>query len=332
MAASADHPISAFLDTDLLHVFSRVAEAHNFSRAAALLGVAQPIVTRKIKRLEDELGVQLFVRSNRGCELTQEGELLAAKAGGILLQLSQVREEVSTASQRVTGTIAIGLPAAAGSMLAPHLMPQVDQRWPQLRVEVIETVTRNLIASVLNRELSLALVYDPPTDAGLLLRPLLMERLHLVGVPRLLKRLGGLKRVRVQDLEGLPLVLPIRAQIVRMLVEDAFAEASLPLQPRFEANSPLLLKAMALQGLGCTVLTLGSMADEVASGRLTAIPFEDRGMSLSLTLISTREHSRLRVVQLMSELIEGEVRRMATAGEWPGSPRVVRPAKALSPA
>lgn len=332
MATPATDPTAAFLDTDLLHVFSRVAESRNFSRAAALLGVAQPIVTRKVRRLEEELGVQLFVRSNRGCELTQEGELLAAKVGGILLQLAQVREEVSTASQRVTGTIAIGLPAAAGSLLAPHLMPQVHQRWPQLRVEVIETVTRNLIASVVNRELSLALVYDPPTDAGLLLRPLLMERLHLVGVPRLIKRLGGLKKVRIQDLEGMPLVLAIRAQIVRMLLEDAFAEASLPLVPRYEANSPLLLKAMALQGLGCTVLTLGSMADEVASGRLTAIPFDDRGMSLSLTLITTPEHSRLRVVQLMIELIEGEVRRMAAAGEWPGSPRVVRAAPPVSQA
>ena len=332
MATPAEDPTAAFLDTDLLHVFSRVADSRNFSRAAALLGVAQPIVTRKVRRLEEELGVQLFVRSNRGCELTQEGELLAAKVGGILLQLAQVREEVSTASQRVTGTIAIGLPAAAGSLLAPHLMPLVAQRWPQLRVEVIETVTRNLISSVSNRELSLALVYDPPADAGLLLRPLLMERLHLVGVPRLLKRLGALKRVRVQDLQGMPLVLPIRAQIVRMLLEDAFAEASQPLVPRYEANSPLLLKAMALQGLGCTVLTLGSMADEVASGRLAAIPFEDRGMSLALTLISTPEHGRLRVVQLMTELIESEVRRMAAAGQWPGSPRVVRAGAPVSPA
>ena len=48
-------------------------------------------------------------------------------------------------------------------------------------------------------------------------------------------------------------------------------------------------------------------------------------MAVSLTLVSTREHGRLRVVQLMMELIESEVRRLAGAGEWPGSPRIVRP-------
>jgi LysR family transcriptional regulator, nitrogen assimilation regulatory protein len=332
MARSRPDPAPSPLDSDLLNVFCRVAEARNFSRAAVFLDMAQPIVTRKIKRLENELGVQLFVRSNRGCELTPEGELLASRAGGILMQLTQVREEVSTSSQRVSGTIAIGLPAAAGTLLAPHLMPQVAQRWPDLRVELTEALTGKLMQSVGKRELSLALIYDPPPDNGLITRPLLMERLHLVGVPRMAKRLGAIKAVRAADLAQLPLVLPIRQQVVRVLLEDAFAEAGLPLVPRYEANSPLLLKAMVLQGLGFTVLTLGSMADEVAAGRLVAIPLEDRGMSLALTLITTKEHGRLRVVQLMTDLIEGEVRRLAASGDWPGTPRVIRPARPLSPA
>ncbi|NML44300.1 LysR family transcriptional regulator [Ramlibacter sp. G-1-2-2] len=332
MARTSPAPAPALLDSELLNVFCRVAEARNFSRAAVFLDMAQPIVTRKIKRLEDELGVQLFVRSNRGCELTPEGELLFSRAGGILMQLAQVRDEVSTSSQKVSGTIAIGLPAAAGTLLAPHLMPEVAQRWPDLHVELTEALTGKLMESVATRELSLALVYDPPTDTGLIARPLLMERLHLVGVPRLAKRLDSVKRVQAADLARLPLVLPIRQQVVRVLLEDAFAEAGLPLVPRYEANSPLLLKAMTLQGLGFTVLTLGSMADEVAAGRLVAIPLEDRGMSLSLSLITTKEHGRLRVVQLMADLIEGEVRRMAASGDWPGSPKVIRPAKPLSPA
>ncbi len=312
------------LDADLLTVFCRVAETSNFSRAAMHLGVAQPIVTRKIRRLEDELGVQLFVRSNRGCYLTHEGELLASKAAGILLQLAQLKEEVTNSSNLVTGTIAVGLPTAAGMLLAPHLMPAVAARWPQLRVELVESVTRSLLASVLNRDLSLALLYDPPTDVGLIARPLLMERLHLIGPPTAAKKLAAIKRARVQDIAVLPLVLPIRAQVIRVLLEDAFAEEGVPLVPRYEANSPQLLKTMVLQGLGFTVLTLGSVADEVATGRLAAIPLADRGMSLALTLVTTKEHSRLRVVQLMSELIVSEVRRLAQSGLWPGLPQVMR--------
>ena len=308
------------LDADLLNVFCRVAETSNFSRAAMHLGVAQPIVTRKIRRLEDDLGVQLFVRSNRGCELTHEGELLASKATGILLQLAQLKEEVSNSSDRVSGTISLGVPIAAGILLAPHIMPVIASRWPQLRVELVESVTRNL----LTRELSLALLYDPPTDVGLIARPLLMERLHLIGPPSAAQKLAAIKRARVQDIAALPLVLPIRAQIIRVLLEDAFSEEGIPLVPQYEANSSLLLKTMVVQGLGFSVLTLGSVADEVASGRLAAIPLADRGMSLALTMVTTKEHGRLRVVQLMSDLIASEVRRLAASGRWPGSPQVMK--------
>ena len=324
MTETAPTAAGKALDADLLTVFCRVAETSNFSRAALHLGVAQPIVTRKIRRLEDELGVQLFVRSNRGCELTHEGQLLATKAAGILLQLAQLKEEVSNSSDRVSGTIALGVPVAAGMLLAPHLMHAIASRWPQLRVELVESVSRNLLNSVLNRELSLALLYDPPPDVGLIARPLLMERLHLIGPVDSAQKLHAIKRAKVQYIAALPLVLPIRAQIIRVLLEDAFAEVGLPLTPRYEANSSLLLKAMVLQGLGFTVLTLGSVVDEVASGRLTAIPLDDRGMSLALTLVTTREHSQLRVVQLMSELIVAEVRRLALSGLWPGSPQVMR--------
>ena len=208
--------------------------------------------------------------------------------------------------------------------MASKLMPLVATRWPQLRVELVESVTHTLLTGVLNRELSLALLYDPPGDAGLIAQPLLMERLHLVGSPAAARPLGKLKRVRVQDVAPLPLVLAVRGQIIRVLVDDAFAEAGLPLVPRYEANSPALLKALAAQGLGFTVLTLGSVADDLSAGRLVALPFADRGMSLMLTLVTTREHGRLRVVQMMGALIAAEVRRMAAAGSWPGSPQVMK--------
>lgn len=321
---------SEVLDADLLRIFCRVAETLNFSRAAAQLGVAQPIVTRKIRRLEEQLGILLFERSNRGCALTHEGELLASRAAGILLQLAQLRTDLSTSAGQVAGTVAVGLPTAPGMLLAPQLLPIVARRWPQLRIEMTEAVSRTLLANVISRELSLALVYDPAPGDGLIARPLLMERLHLVAVPRLAKRLASVRKIRLRDLSELPLILPSRKQVIRNLLEDACAEEGVPLQARFEASSTLLLKAMVLQGLGYAILTLGSLADEVTSGRLVAVPLEEAGMALALTLVTTPEHARLRVVQLVGDLIESETRRLASEGLWPGAPRVMRPARPLT--
>ncbi|WP_158937335.1 LysR family transcriptional regulator [Burkholderia sp. S171] len=310
------------LDPDLLATFCLVAETKNFSRAALRMGIAQPVVTRKVKRLEEVLGTPLFTRTNRGCELTQSGELLASRAMGILHQLEQLKQEVRHSGQVVAGTITLGMTHVAGTLLAPHLLPAVAAQWPNLRVSLVEGVSHVLSRLARDRELSLAILYDPPVDADLILTPLLMDRLYLVGAPG--PAWQELKRPGVRSIATLPLVLPSAGQTVRVLLQDAFSEIGAPLVPAYEANSITLLKAMVAQGLGYTVLTLGAVADEVASGKLMAVPLAQQGMSIALTLASTREHSRLRTVQLMSELIATEIRRLAKSGAWPGSPHVMR--------
>ncbi len=309
------------LETDLLHVFCWVAKKRNFSRAADYLETAQPVITRKINRLEAQLGVQLFIRTNRGCELTQSGELLASKAPGILMQLAMLKEEVGHAAHLVAGPISFGITQSAGAVMVPYLLPAIASRWPLLRVNIVEALSKGLCEKVLNRELSFAVLYDPPPDPDLISTPLLMERLCLVGAPA-----SGLpKRPQIADLVDLPLVLPSGQQTVRILLEDAFAEINAPLTPVYETNSINMLRSMALQGLGYTVLTLCSVADDVAAGKLEAVPFADQGMSIALSLISTREHTRLRNVQLLSSFVAAEIRKVAKNGLWPGNPVVVRP-------
>lgn len=310
-----------FADPELLQVFCGVATARSFSRAALQLDLAQPVVTRKIRRLEEQLGVELFIRSNRGCQLTPAGDLLAARAPAILMQLEQLKDEVAQSSDTVRGMIAIGITQVAASLLAPRLIPAMATRWPELRVNMVEAVSVSLIEQVRRRDLHLALVFDPPSDAELVSTPLLMERLHVIGRPG--RELAALRKATVADLAKLPLVLPSGPQTVRALLEDAFAEASLALKPMYEANSVSLLRAMALQGLGYTVLTVGGVADDIAAGRLAAVPLTQNGMSIALSLLSTRQFGKLRNVQLVSELISGEVRRMARAGAWPGHPIVM---------
>ncbi len=310
------------LDSELLTVFCRVAETRNFSRAALHLRMAQPVVTRKIRRLEEHLGLELFVRSNRGCELTAAGELLASKAAGILLQLSQLQEEVKDAAGKVSGTVALGITAAAGMLLTPFLMPKVAALWPNLRVELVEAVSQTLVKRVASRELSMALVYDPPPDSDLIAWPLLMEKLYLIGRPTPV--LAAMKQATVKQLAALPLVLPSKSQTVRVLLEDAFAEEDMALSPAYEANSSPLLRAMVSQGLGYTVLTQGSVSAELESGVLRAVPLAARGMSLALTLVTSKDHAKLYTVQLMADLIKSEVRQRAQAGSWPGAPRIMQ--------
>lgn len=308
------------LDTDLLTVFCWVAQMRNFSRAADRLNTSQPVITRKVSRLEEQLGVRLFLRSNRGCELTQAGEILASKAPGVLLQLAQLREEIAHSAQVISGTISIGVTHLVGLVMVPHLLPVIASRWPKLHVNMVDADSRVLCARLLTRELSLAVCYDPDPDSELVCTPLFMEKLYLVGVPN--EKLRNLKSATLRDLANLPLVLPSGQQSIRVLLEDAFAEIGLSLRPVYEATTVNLLRAMALQGTGYTVLSLGSVVDDVAAGRLMAVPLTEKGMSLGLSLVTTREQLRLRNVQLMHDFVYEEIMSVVQRGLWPG--RVAR--------
>ncbi len=310
------------IDCDLLKIFCKVAELENFSRAAVQLDLAQPVVTRKMKRLEEELGVELFVRTNRGCQLTRSGKLLSAKAAGILTQLAQLREEVMHSAEDVSGSIAIGMTHTAGSYLAAHVVSTIASHWPKLHVSLVQDVSPLLSAQLLNNELSIAVLFDPPTDSRVVAVPLLMERLYLVGKPN--ADLLDIERPTMADLVNAPLILPTRGQALRLLVDEAFGEIGAPLDPIYETNSTALLKALAAQGLGYTLLTYGTIAPEVAAGQLSARAIDQPGMSICLTLATTREHRRLKTVRFVGELIQREVRRLVQSGVWQGAPMVMR--------
>jgi DNA-binding transcriptional LysR family regulator len=91
--------MSPDLDLRKLRYFVAVAEELNFGRAAEALMIAQPVLSRQIRALEDELGVQLFVRDTRGTELTDQGQLLYGEADGLLASAAAVRRRVAVAAR-----------------------------------------------------------------------------------------------------------------------------------------------------------------------------------------------------------------------------------------
>jgi LysR family nitrogen assimilation transcriptional regulator len=315
-------PISEqVIDCDLLTIFCKVAELENFSRAAVQLDLAQPVVTRKMKRLEKELCVELFVRTNRGCQLTRSGKLLYAKAGGILTQLAHLREEVMHSATDISGSIAIGVTHTAGAYLAAHIVSTIARHWPKLHVSLVQEVSSVLSTQLLNNELSIAVLFDPPHDASIVAVPLLMERLYLASKPN--SKLLNIERLTMADLVDAPLILPTRGQPLRLLFDEAFSEIGASPEPIYETNSTALLKSLAEQGLGYTLLTYGTIAPEVASGQLAARALDEPGMLLCLTLAYTHEHRRLKTVRFVGELIQREVRRLVQTGMWKGTPTIM---------
>ena len=118
-----------------LHYFVRVAELGSITRAAAHLHLAQPALTRHVQRLEEELGVALFTRANRGVRLTEAGEKLLDSAIRILRDIERTGDEIRAQDAHPSGRIILGITPTLCPVLVPELFARDAARVSAGRAE-----------------------------------------------------------------------------------------------------------------------------------------------------------------------------------------------------
>ena len=196
----------AGMELRTLRYFVQVAEVESFSRAGERLRVAQPALSRQIRKLEHELGQRLFLRIGRRIELTEAGRLLLARAQALLQQAANLADEVRTATSDLTGTVRVGISPAVSELLAPIVLEGCGQDHPKLRIHFVEGFSRLIMEQLLNQELTLCLLHNPPAHAALSVHPIVLDSMYLVGPAA-----GAFELPPVADgtdVGRLPLILP----------------------------------------------------------------------------------------------------------------------------
>src|SRR5664279_3808802 len=149
-----------------LRNFMRVARAGSVSRAAEELRLAQPALSRQIKKLEHELGVSLFSRHGRGVRLSAAGSLLLERAEAITRLVQQTGEEIKQDMSPARGRITLGVPPAAGRLLIPPFVERFQKAWPQTTLHMREGVTSSLQEWLTEKRIDIAILHNPlPLEA-----------------------------------------------------------------------------------------------------------------------------------------------------------------------
>jgi DNA-binding transcriptional LysR family regulator len=192
-----------------LKYFVAVAEELHFRRAAERLHIAQPAVSEQIRKLENELGVALFIRTQRHVALTEAGEAMLDEARRVLSQAEVAQRAAREAHQRSAGRLRIGnLPDALPTEL-PHLLRRFAAAAPRIRVTFATGAARSLLEDVRAQRLDLAITCLPAPVSGLQVTTLGREG-TVAAVPA-----GHLwanaSSITLSGLEHTPLVLLARA-------------------------------------------------------------------------------------------------------------------------
>ncbi|WP_107058984.1 LysR family transcriptional regulator [Streptomyces sp. NRRL B-1347] len=188
-----------------LRIFVVTAEELHFSRAAELLGMAQPPLSQAVRRLEKELGAELFDRSNRQVRLTAAGAVLHDEARDLLLREERLRSLVRRAVDGDVGTLRAGVPEDAAAPVLHALLAACAEHAPELRVDLQEVSTQEQLRLLASGGLDVGLLHLPADTTGLVLGPEVAVELGVV-LPRT-SPLARLAEVDLADLAGHDLVL-----------------------------------------------------------------------------------------------------------------------------
>ena len=313
------------IDLRGLRYFMEVARIGSISAAARALNIAQPALSRQLQKLEDELGVTLLLRHGRGVRLTPEGEVLLGRVEAVMASVQDIPLQLRNDTATLVGHTVLGVPPAAGLLLAPLVVERFRRAFPRATLQIREGISSSLEEWLLDTRVDVAVLHNPTPLPALDIMPLLRERMVVATAPQ---DAGARTPVRLRDLGTLPLILPGLPHSNRRLLEQAAMQHGARLRPTLEVDSVALTKAMVRRGLGCTILTFAAVQDEVARGELAARPIE-RPPLLSTVCVATRRdhrggHLPSGLVRLVREIVRQLVRE---SGVWQGA-QLIPPASA----
>jgi LysR family transcriptional regulator, nitrogen assimilation regulatory protein len=305
-----------------------VAEVGSVTKAAQLLHVVQPAVTRQIRTLEDELGVPLFERTRQGMVPTPAAEVLIARARRALQELERARAEIRPEPGEIAGIVSVGLLESVIDLLAQPLTDAVAQRHPGIELRLLTAYSGHLQQWLDSGEIDISLLYNLSDTPSLSVVPLLREQLWAIAPPD--AGLTADSPVPWAAVLAQPLVLPVSGHGLRALIDQA--RSAVPAKPRItvQTNSMSLQKKLVIAGHGWTVLPAAGVAADVAAGILSGAPVTAPAVERSLGLGLQRGTRVPAAVEAVATALTQLTRQLVRASAWPSARLTSVAAKPLS--
>jgi LysR family hydrogen peroxide-inducible transcriptional activator len=228
-----------------------VADLRNFSQAAGQCSIGQPTLSTQIRKLEDYLGVDLFVREKNSVELTDACQEILPIARRILADIQSIRQTAAHAGDRHRNMLSLGAFPSLASYVLPEYVFRIKQHFPELKLQLVEEKTDSLIRLLLDKKLDAALLALPVEHELLECRTLFEDPFTLaVCADHPLARLEevDLNMAAKEDLLLLDEGHCLRDQALKLCDPSRFVEHD------FRASSLETLRFMVKNGVGVTLM------------------------------------------------------------------------------
>lgn len=267
-----------------LEYFCQLAVLGNFTRTAHKIGIAQPALTIAIQKLEQEVGLKLINRAEKNALLTAEGEVLYKLATQLLSQAKQLELELEELKDLEQGTIRFGVSAMMGSYYFPKVLTTFKQKYPKIKMHLVDQGTAALEKMLLNGELDLALVRSDSENPQLRYTELFNE--EVVAAMASSHPLAAEQSISLAQFCQQPLVLFHEGYFLREVVSQYSKKNHLALDIRMETNLIELQKSLVRNEVGITTCLSRILQNEQ---QMTSAPFEPK-IEFKLSLAWKKNH------------------------------------------
>jgi LysR family transcriptional regulator, carnitine catabolism transcriptional activator len=265
-----------------LQTFVTVARLGSFTRAAHLLHLSQPALTKQLRQLEETLGVRLLDRNTRTVGLTRIGKELAPVIDQLLREIGAVVTNTKELAEKSRGVIRVAALPSISSTMLPKVIAQFKNLYPGISVILKDVLAQRLANMVKAEEVDFGIGSLNGTDFELQFTLLLTDRIVLVCQPGFLPERK--KTIQLSELISLPLILTDKESSVRRLVDQAFESVGKFVTPVFEATYMSTAAGMVKAGLGVALLPSSAFETGGLSG-LRSLPIKHPALTREIGVI-----------------------------------------------
>ncbi len=293
-----------------LRYFVAIADAGSLTAAAQAISIAQPALTRQLRELEADLGVQLLQRTHRGVLLTPAGVTLYESAQRMLAESERVRQRLAVRQDDTATPVALGASPTLARVLVPNLFESCQRSLAGVQLLVREAFTPTLLDWLERGMVDMAIVTNPEPGRPLRLHPLVGEPFALVSHPSM----GLDSSVSVGQLGRVPLLM---TSLHRTIVERQLLPLGGRLQLQAQIDSVDSIRELVLQGPWATIMPVSVFKEARACGAVQLS--EISGVQLHRLLVlatrlDTHDRQQTGARQVVREMIESEVARLTRQG------------------
>lgn len=290
------------MNLNQLRVFCEVLERGGFTRAAEALYLTQPAVSRQIRELERQYGVELFEQIGKRIHPTEAGETLYSYAKEIFHLVDDLEVEINRLKGLKSGHLRLAASATAGTYLLPPLLGHFKRQYPGVEVTLeihnSQEVEQRLI---LHQRIDLGVTERPVSEEALLSEAFDSDELVVIVSPD--HPFAGKQMVFSNELEGERFILREVGSGTRMLLEEEFARVNVKVRPVMELGSTAAVKQAVAAGLGISIVSSRSIRLEVEAGLLKTLRCPDMNLIRDIWSVRHKDRRLSRVASAFLDIL-----------------------------